>query len=412
MSVQPYRTPSGYGPRRRTLLGAGLAHALHDGYTDALYVLLPVWQAQFGLSYAAIGLLRAVYPGVMAVFQVMAGPAASRLTRKALLVGGTLVAALGYFMAGFAGTVLGIAVALAVCGLGSSAQHPLASALVADAHRGSASRPALGTYNFSGDLGKMAMPALVAALLATGPWQSAVIVVGTLGIVTAALLGILIPSSADPPTHPEEAALHDSGGDGERDWTGFGALASIGVIDTATRMGFLTFLPFLLQAKEARVADIGLALSLVFAGGAAGKLACGFLGARLGVLWTVWITEGLTAIGIAALIVAPLAACFVLLPLVGMALNGTSSVLYGSVPEVSPADRRDFAFSLFYTGTIGSGAIAPFLYGAIGDRFSVPSMLYLVAATALLTLPLAWKANRALERRTRARSRRTQAPAA
>jgi MFS transporter, FSR family, fosmidomycin resistance protein len=36
------------------------AHILHDGYTDLLYVLLPLWQAQFGLDYAAVGLLRAL----------------------------------------------------------------------------------------------------------------------------------------------------------------------------------------------------------------------------------------------------------------------------------------------------------------------------------------------------------------
>src|SRR5256885_843248 len=41
-------------------------HALHDGFTDALYVLLPLWQAEFGLSYAAVGLLRASYSGAMA----------------------------------------------------------------------------------------------------------------------------------------------------------------------------------------------------------------------------------------------------------------------------------------------------------------------------------------------------------
>jgi FSR family fosmidomycin resistance protein-like MFS transporter len=38
--------------QRRILAGASLAHLLHDGYTDLLYVLLPVWQTQFGLSYA------------------------------------------------------------------------------------------------------------------------------------------------------------------------------------------------------------------------------------------------------------------------------------------------------------------------------------------------------------------------
>jgi hypothetical protein len=63
--------------------------------------------------------------------------------------------------------------------------------------------------------------------------------------------------------------------------SGFALLLTIGVIDSATRMGFLTFLPFLLRAKGAGLPEIGVALTLIFAGGAAGKLVCGFLGARL-----------------------------------------------------------------------------------------------------------------------------------
>src|SRR4051812_6279142 len=39
---------------RRAIVVAGGAHALHDGYTDLIYVMLPVWQAEFGLTYAAL----------------------------------------------------------------------------------------------------------------------------------------------------------------------------------------------------------------------------------------------------------------------------------------------------------------------------------------------------------------------
>ena len=44
--------------RRALAVGCG-AHALHDGYTDIIYVLLPIWQAEFGLAYAVIGFMRA-----------------------------------------------------------------------------------------------------------------------------------------------------------------------------------------------------------------------------------------------------------------------------------------------------------------------------------------------------------------
>ena len=43
--------------RRAASVAAG-AHALHDGYTDLIYIMLPLWQVEFGLSYAALGALR------------------------------------------------------------------------------------------------------------------------------------------------------------------------------------------------------------------------------------------------------------------------------------------------------------------------------------------------------------------
>jgi hypothetical protein len=160
------------------------------------------------------------------------------------------------------------------------------------------------------------------------------------------------------------------------------------VLDSATRMAFLTFLPFVLTAKGANLPTIGLALTLVFAGGAAGKLVCAFIGARIGTIATVWLTEGLTAVLIVALLPLPVEAALVLLPLIGVVLNGTSSVLYGSVPVLVTPERRARAFSVFYTGTIGSGAVAPAIYGVVGDQLGVPAALIVIAVVVLLTLPL------------------------
>jgi hypothetical protein len=55
-------------------------------------------------------------------------------------------------------------------------------------------------------------------------------------------------------------------------------------------------LTFLLKNKGAGSAGIGLALSLLFVGGAFGKLFCGYPGARIGMMKTVWATESLTAL--------------------------------------------------------------------------------------------------------------------
>jgi len=85
----------------------------------------------------------------------------------------------------------------------------------------------------------------------------------------------------------------------------------------------------------------------------------------------------------------PLAPALIVLPLLGVMLNGTSSVLYGTVPELTSVERTERAFALFYTGTIASGALAPVAYGLLGDRIGVLGATLATAATALAVFPLA-----------------------
>ena len=192
---------------------------------------------------------------------------------------------------------------------------------------------ALGTYNFAGDIGKMSVPAAASLLLVLLPWQPVLAILGLVGLVAAAAIFWLAPRLAGRGHRREEAPqTKAAAGGGSR--FGFPVLLSIGMIDSATRMGFLIFLPFVLIAKGASLPTVGLALTLVFAGGAAGKLVCAFIGARIGVIATVCLTEGLTTAGILALLPLPLEAALVVLPVIGIMLNGTSSVLYGSVPEL------------------------------------------------------------------------------
>jgi len=373
--------------QRRAASIAAVTHALHDGYTDLIYIMLPLWQAEFGLDYASLGVLRSVFVGAMAGLQIPVGMVSERVGAAVVLALGTALAGLGYVLAGASAGFTMLLIALFVGGLGASAQHPVASALVARAFSGPRSLTALGTYNFAGDLGKMTLPATLSLMLLVMAWRPALATLGCLGFVLAVVIFVVTPRFGR-----ESAAERRPGAEAVSDTQpqplAFPLLVSIGVIDSATRMGFLLFLPFVLKDKGASVQTVGLALTLIFAGGAAGKLACTFIGARIGAIGTVWLTEGLTAAGILALAPLPLAGALVLLPIIGVALNGTSSVLYGSVPALVSAGRRTRALSIFYTGTIGSGAIAPTLYGLVGDRFGVWKALMLVAVMVLLTLPL------------------------
>src|SRR5580658_2233953 len=92
--------PQMSGDQRRAIGVAGAAHALHDGYTDLIYIMLPLWQAEFGLTYAALGALRGVFVGAMASMQIPASILSERLGAAAVLALGTALAGLGYCLAG------------------------------------------------------------------------------------------------------------------------------------------------------------------------------------------------------------------------------------------------------------------------------------------------------------------------
>jgi MFS family permease len=375
---------------RRTAGVACGAHALHDGFTDVIFVLLPLWQREFGLGYAEVGMLRGLYAGAMATFQIPAALLAERIGPATVLAAGTALAGLGYGLAGLSDGFALLVLALLIGGLGASTQHPLGAALMARAFAGPRSLKALGTYNFAGDIGKMTVPAAAALLLTVTTWRSAVVLLCIAGLICAAVIFLLTPRYGPEPVAPADPkAAAAVGAPRTVSRVAFPVLLSIGVIDSAVRMAFLTFLPFLLIAKGASLPTVGLALTLVFAGGAAGKLVCAFIGDRIGAIATVWLTEGLTAILILALLPLSLDAGMLLLPLIGVALNGTSSVLYGSVPDLVPPERRTRAFGTFYTGSIGAGALAPVLFGVVGDALGVPAALVVVAGVVLVTLPLA-----------------------
>jgi FSR family fosmidomycin resistance protein-like MFS transporter len=377
--------------RARAILATACgAHFIHDGFSDILYVLLPVWASEFGLTFAQVGLLKTLYTGGMASFQVPAGLLAERRGEARLLAAGTAVTALGFLAAGLIGGFVALLACLVVGGLGSGCQHPLSSSLVAKAYEAGARRTALGTYNFSGDLGKVAVPAAVALALPWIGWRRAVEVYAMIGLLAAATILLLLGrlgAGRSEPLPPAGAAPSRAAGWGIRDPRAYSALSAIHVIDNSTRTGFLTFLPFLLIAKGATVQSVGLALMLVFIGGAIGKFACGALADRVGVIRTVVITEAATGVGILLLLTLPLGACLFALPPLGIALNGTSSVLYGSVADLVSSDRRARSYAIFYTLGVGASALSPFAYGLLSDWGGVRVTLTVVGLVVFLTLP-------------------------
>ncbi len=392
----PPEAAAGKRQERKALAVAGGAHALHDGFTDLIWIALPIWQAEFGLSYAAAGALRTVFAGTMASLQIPSSMLAERVGPGVVLAIGTALAGLCYVLASIGDGFWWLVAALLLGGVGAATQHPIGSALVAHVFAGARSLKALGVYNFAGDVGKVAIPATASALILIMPWRPAYGLLGMIGMAAAVAIFLLTPrfSFESVPAEDKPAATAEDIAAAAAETalmrTGFRALVALGIVDSLTRGGFFVLLPFVLTGKGAHVATAGFALTLVFFGGAFGKLACGWFATRFGKVFTIVMSKVLTAAGMIAILLLPFEWVFVLLPFFGVMLNGVTTVTYGSVPDLVTPQRRTRAFSVFYTVTLGALAAAPPMSGFIGDLVGIPGAVMVVAALSIVTVPFAF----------------------
>jgi MFS family permease len=168
---------------------AGLVNNINDGMSWGVF---PLFFSTFGLGVGRIGILKAVYPAVWGVLQVVTGPLSDRLGRKGPIVGGMWIQAAGIFVIlgsrsfgwWFWGSVL--------LGVGTAMVYPALIAAVSDNSHPSWRARSLSVYRFWRDLG-YAVGALSAGIIADTLGLSwAIGSVGALTFVSGAIVALLM----------------------------------------------------------------------------------------------------------------------------------------------------------------------------------------------------------------------------
>lgn len=378
--------------RRFTLAVCCGVHGVQDGLSAALYVILPTLAEVFGLSYAQVGVIRAVKNSAMALFELPSGMLSERLGERSLLVFGLLCAGCGYLALAVSPGVVAISLSLFLAGFGAAFQHALSSSIISNTFQGAGSRSALGTYNSAGDIGKLAFTAFYSLAIGVGiAWQGVVTGFGLTAVLGAAALFFILRRLQVGSRPSVDANAQSTGGRtgwGIRDRRGFTALVVIVFLDIAVQSGFLTFLAFLMLEKQVPAGLAAFAVVLTLAGGIFGKFGCGFLAERIGVRSSLIIVEVLTAAGIVGVLVSPTLLAYCLLPVLGIVLQGSSSITYATVSDLVRADRRSRGFAAIYTIASAASIAGPIMFGIIGDRFGLTPAMLSMAIVVLLPLPL------------------------
>jgi len=379
-------------PKRIALATACGVHAIQDGLYATVYVLLPIIAPVFGLSYVQVGSVRAAFSTAMTLLQIPSGVLAERFGERILLAFGLVCAGLGYLIVAASPRLTILLSGVFLAGLGAAFQHAPSSSLIVRVFEHGGQRAALGAYNAGGDVGKLALTAAFSLALGVGfAWYQAIAGFGLLAVVSAVAVFVVLHRldvGGRPANSTESPDTTKVRGWGIRDRGGFATLAAIVFLDLAVQSGFLTFLAFLMSEKQVPTSLAAFAVVLSLTGGVFGKLGCGFLTDRIGARPSLIVVQGLTASGIIAVLALPPMISFFILPFLGVVLQGSSTITYGSVSELVDRERQSRGFAFIYSVSSAAAIVGPIAFGTIGDRLGLVAAMLAMASAVSLTLPL------------------------
>lgn len=377
------------GKRRSTLIFASITHVWSDLFFVIIVPLLPLIQSdpELLLSYTEAGLFKSVYAASSVVLQIPAGYLATKFGEFWLLLFGNVWVGIGLIGMAFTAGYFSLLLLALVAGFGGGTQHPLATSLVSKVYDSNGRSTAVGTVNFAGDIGKLLAPLLSLLCAARFGWRGTLRIVGLFGLVNMVVLATFRPwikIGGDVRNEFQDVNIDKRE---KTDLASFGTIGSIGFIDSGIRSAALAFLPFILKDKGLVDNQIFIMLTFLLVGGALGKFLCGWLDDRYGSMFLIWATKFITAVLLVYTLFVPSSLLIPLMFVLGIGLNGTSSVLYSLVSLFIPSKNRSVGYGYYYTITESGGALAPILFGIVADIFNIRKTIMLMGFSTLVILP-------------------------
>ncbi|MFB6109010.1 MAG: MFS transporter [Haloplanus sp.] len=392
---------------RRVLLISG-AHGVNEFYSVALPPILPLLVSDLGISYARAGLLVTVYFVMYTVFQLPVGVLADRVSKRSLILVGTVVLAAGMGLAGLADDYPTLVASQVVAGLGGSTYHPSGMSLVSDIEGAETEGKAMGIHGLGGILGTMLAPAVIGGVAALTDWRTALLVSAVVGVgyTLVFLLFFRTPAGFDVDADGGDDADADGGDDDAGASTLRDRLrASVGTLRVVALSGVVAGLAigkllFGLQFGAVRTyttsyifAHAGESASLanlvffvLLAGGGVASLWFGSLADRFDrgrLLASTFVVAGVLVL--LTVFLPPrtplLLAWFFLL---GVAVYASLPVVNSLVSQHSRRASSGSLFGITQTASALGSATAPLVFGAVATRYSIELAFPAIAAVGFV----------------------------
>jgi MFS family permease len=385
----------------------GTGHFLSHFYQLCLPPVFLAWQAAFGVSFAELGLSMALMSCATGLLQTPVGFLVDRYGARPFLIGGTLLMTLSISTLSFATAFWQVLLLCALSGMGNSVIHPTDYAILSASVERSRMGRSFALHTFSGNLGSVLAPPVIAGLLIVLSWRGTLLLVGLLGIP---LVLVILWQSA---ILREQSNRHNRV-----------RAARLSVLSAhhllMTRPMLLFFAFFMLTAVAGSGIQSWLIPVLHEVHGltlrAASFALTGFLaGATGGVLVGGWFADRSDRHLAFTIVLTVVAAALTLLTaLVTMAEVATAGVLFAAglligasrtprdvmLKDASPPGQIGKVFGFVSAGLPLGGALAPVPFGYLIDNGRPDLVLVLVALVLLASLLCVGTARASAERET------------
>jgi MFS family permease len=385
----PVTTAGDPSARRRTVTLAlvSLGHAVLHAEAALLPLLYPIVIVQFAMDPQDIGVFIAVTSVVGGSVQLLYGYLSRYVARPLILAAGQLIFGVSLLFGGLAQSAAHLLAAITGARVGSSPQHPVGNALLADAFPPERRGFAISAHISGGNVGTILVPFVGGAMLATLGWQATLALFGLPAIVVGILIALVVR---------EESAGHREATRAQGSFLGqLGQILRRGdlrlilgaalVASGGRGLGILA--PFLLLYLRGPLGiDEGSTVwlyALLLVGAMVGPLLAGWLSDRLGRRRVLVAYYLLSAAGILAFLAAG-ANVWLLAPLLlpfGAAVFSESPVLQAYLADRAPGATRDAAFSLYFTLTFGVGALWALVIGSVVTTWGYPAAFAVMGAS-------------------------------
>jgi len=166
----------------------GFAHLFSHFLQLILAPLFPLLKDEFGIGYAALGLMASVMYAVSGISQTMAGFIVDRYGARRVLLFGMTTFSLALLLIGLATSYWMLLALALLAGVGNSVFHPADFAILNARVDPKRLGYAFSTHGIGGNFGWLAAPVFSIGISTAYGWRAATIAAGVLGLLITAVI--------------------------------------------------------------------------------------------------------------------------------------------------------------------------------------------------------------------------------